>query len=66
MVAVLDVAREGFGIWASLNYPKHEEDQMRCLDTLAAWHVREANRGKNKDRRADLFAEVGVRQSVDV
>ncbi|XP_018496756.1 LOW QUALITY PROTEIN: RNA polymerase-associated protein CTR9 homolog [Galendromus occidentalis] len=57
MVALLDCARQGFNTWASLDYPEHEQDQMRCLDTLAAWYVREAKREKNKDLKTEIFTK---------
>ena len=58
MVALLDCARQGFSQWASLDYPEHEQDQMRCLDTLAAWYVRKANLEKNKDLKTEMFTKV--------
>ncbi|XP_018496723.2 RNA polymerase-associated protein CTR9 homolog [Galendromus occidentalis] len=57
MVALLDCARQGFNTWASLDYPEHEQDQMRCLDTLAAWYVRKANLEKNKDLKTEMFTK---------
>ena len=42
---------------ASLNYRDFQKDQMRALDTLAAYYVRQANSEKNKDRKKELFTK---------
>ncbi len=52
-VAILDRSRTE----ANLDYPKSEEDQMRQLDTLAAYYVQQANREKKSDRKRELFTK---------
>lgn len=42
---------------ASLNYRDFQKDQMRALDVLAAYYVRQANSEKNKDRKRELFTK---------
>ncbi len=51
-VQILEASRGGE---ANLDYNKSEEDQMRQLDTLAAYYAQEANREKKSDRRRELF-----------
>lgn len=58
MVAILEAARKGLGSYASLDYKEHEHDQMRCLDTLAAWYVRQANKARDKDVKTEMFTQV--------
>lgn len=58
MVALLEAARTGLGTYASLDYKEHEHDEMRCLDTLAAWYVRQANKEKNKELKTEMFTQV--------
>jgi RNA polymerase-associated protein CTR9 len=45
---------------ASLSYQDYEKDQMRALDTLAAYYVTKANQEKNKDKKRELFAQATV------
>lgn len=40
---------------ASLDYSNFEKDQMKSLDTLAAYYVQQAHKEKNKDRKRELF-----------
>lgn len=42
---------------ANVKYRDYEKDQMRACDMLAAYHVQEANREKNKDKKKDLFSK---------
>ncbi len=42
---------------ANLNYANFEKDQMRALDTLAAYYVQQAHREKDKDARKELFTQ---------
>lgn len=42
---------------ARLDYRDFEQDQMTCLDTLAAYYVHKASREKNKDRKHELFTK---------
>lgn len=42
---------------ANLNYKDSEKDQMKALDTLAAYYVQQANQEKNKDKKRDLFTK---------
>ena len=42
---------------ASLEYADYERDQMRALDTLAAYYVAKANKEKNGDNKKDLYTE---------
>ncbi|RWS11596.1 RNA polymerase-associated protein CTR9-like protein [Dinothrombium tinctorium] len=39
----------------TLNYADFEKDQMRALDTLAAYYVRLANKEKNRDKKREYF-----------
>ncbi|RWS18317.1 hypothetical protein B4U80_05177, partial [Leptotrombidium deliense] len=39
----------------TLNYHEFERDQMRALDTLAAYYVRLANKEKNRDKKREYF-----------
>lgn len=48
---------EGSRTDATLDYPNCEKDQMRSLDTLAAYYVQQAHREKNKDRKRELFTK---------
>ncbi len=42
---------------ANYGYQNSERDQMRALDTLAAYYVQQAHKEKNKDRKRDLFTQ---------
>ncbi|KAM7285986.1 RNA polymerase-associated protein CTR9 homolog [Ixodes scapularis] len=42
---------------ARLDYGDFEQDQMTCLDTLAAYYVHKASREKSKDRKHELFTK---------
>ncbi|KAH7966563.1 hypothetical protein HPB49_017742 [Dermacentor silvarum] len=42
---------------ARLDYRDFEQDQMTCLDTLAAYYVQKASKEKNKDRKHELFTK---------
>lgn len=42
---------------ASLDYLNCERDQMRSLDTLAAFYVQRAHKEKNKDKKRELFTK---------
>lgn len=53
-VKVLDTARTD----ANVSYKDCEKDQMRALDTLAAYYVQLANQEKNKDKKKELFQKV--------
>uniref|UniRef100_A0A2P2I017 RNA polymerase-associated protein CTR9 homolog n=1 Tax=Hirondellea gigas TaxID=1518452 RepID=A0A2P2I017_9CRUS len=50
-VQILDVSRTA----ASINYGDFERDQMRCIDSLAAYYVQCANKEKDKDLKKELF-----------
>ena len=52
-VKILEASRTD----ASLDYANFEKDQMRSLDTLAAFYVQQAHREKNKDRKRELFTK---------
>ncbi|XP_076114425.1 RNA polymerase-associated protein CTR9 homolog [Mytilus galloprovincialis] len=52
-VKILDASRTDAG----LDYPNFEKDQMRALDTLAAYYVQKAHKEKNKDKKRDLFTQ---------
>ena len=45
---------------ASLDYDDYEKDQMRALDTLAAYYVTKGNKEKNKDRKRELYSQATV------
>ena len=42
---------------ANINYEKADEDQMKCLDTLAAYYVQEANKEKKSEKKRELFTK---------
>ncbi|KAI1309430.1 RNA polymerase-associated protein CTR9 -like protein [Halotydeus destructor] len=42
---------------SSSNYPDFERDQMRALDTLAAFYVKVANKEKNRDKKKEFFSK---------
>lgn len=42
---------------ANFNYKDSEKDQMKALDTLAAYYVQQANQEKNKDKKRELFTK---------
>lgn len=48
---------EASRIDANIDYRDYEKDQMRALDMLAAYYVKEANREKNKDKKRELFTK---------
>ncbi|BFZ05310.1 hypothetical protein BsWGS_08349 [Bradybaena similaris] len=50
-VKILEASRTD----ASLDYSNFEKDQMKSLDTLAAYYVQQAHKEKNKDRKRELF-----------
>merc|ERR1719210_2118173 len=50
---LLEVARTE----ANVNYEKADEDQMKCLDTLAAYYVQEANKEKKSEKKRELFTK---------
>ncbi|CAL1547876.1 unnamed protein product [Lymnaea stagnalis] len=50
-VKILEASRTD----SSLDYANFEKDQMRSLDTLAAYYVQQAHKEKNKDRKRELF-----------
>ncbi|KAK3762672.1 hypothetical protein RRG08_059019 [Elysia crispata] len=52
-VKILEASRTD----ASLDYANFEKDQMRSLDTLAAFYVQQAHKEKNKDRKRELFTK---------
>lgn len=52
-VKILDASRTDAG----LDYTNFEKDQMRALDTLAAYYVQKAHKEKNKDKKRDLFTQ---------
>ncbi|KAL4224746.1 protein required for normal CLN1 and CLN2 G1 cyclin expression [Mactra antiquata] len=52
-VKILDASQTDAG----LDYPHSEKDQMKALDTLAAYYVQKAHREKNKDRKRELFTQ---------
>ncbi|XP_067654573.1 RNA polymerase-associated protein CTR9 homolog isoform X2 [Haliotis asinina] len=52
-VKILEASRTD----ASLDYHNFERDQMRALDTLAAYYVQMAHREKNKDDKRELFTK---------
>lgn len=43
---------------ADLDYAKSDEDQMKQLDTLAAYYVLQANREKKNDKKREFFQKV--------
>lgn len=52
-VKILEASRTD----ANYNYANFEKDQMRALDTLAAYYVKKAHAEKNKDRKRELFTQ---------
>lgn len=42
---------------ANYSYGDYEKDQMKALDTLAAYYVQRAHAEKNKDRKRELFTQ---------
>lgn len=42
---------------ANYNYGDYEKDQMKALDTLAAYYVQRAHAEKNKERKRELFTQ---------
>ncbi|VDP07315.1 unnamed protein product [Soboliphyme baturini] len=48
---------EASGTDANIEYPDSDKDQMRALDTLAAYYVKEAHRRTEKDRKRELFTK---------
>ena len=52
-VKILDASHTAAG----LDYPNFERDQMRALDTLAAYYVQKGHREKNKDKKKELFTQ---------
>lgn len=52
-VKILEASRTD----ANLDYESFEKDQMRALDTLAAYYVTQAHREKNKDQKRELFTQ---------
>lgn len=49
---------------ADMSYTDNEKDQMMALDTLAAYHVQQARREKNKERKKDHFAQVNYYSTI--
>ncbi|XP_046910876.1 RNA polymerase-associated protein Ctr9 [Dermatophagoides farinae] len=45
---------------ASLSYKDYERDQMKALDTLAAYYVAKGNKEKNRDRKRELYTKATV------
>ncbi|XP_076339000.1 RNA polymerase-associated protein Ctr9 [Tachypleus tridentatus] len=52
-IKLLDISRSD----ANLDYRDFEHDQMKALDTLAAFYVQQANKEKNKDKKRELFTK---------
>ena len=50
-VKILEASR----LEANYEYDNFEKDQMRALDTLAAYYVTQAHKEKNKDQKRELF-----------
>ncbi|KAA0198349.1 hypothetical protein HAZT_HAZT001297 [Hyalella azteca] len=50
-VQILEASRTS----ASISYPDYERDQMRCIDSLAAYYVQCANKEKDKTAKKELF-----------
>uniref|UniRef100_A0A914UXQ8 Uncharacterized protein n=1 Tax=Plectus sambesii TaxID=2011161 RepID=A0A914UXQ8_9BILA len=48
---------EASGSEASLDYTDYERDQMRALDTLAAYYVLEAHKERNKEKKRERFTK---------
>ncbi|UXI19272.1 hypothetical protein NH340_JMT05215 [Sarcoptes scabiei] len=45
---------------ASLNYKDYERDQMKALDTLAAYYVAKGNKEKTRERKRELYTKATV------
>jgi len=54
-VKILEISRSSGA--ANVAYEGADEDQMRQLDTLAAFYVQEAVREKKSDRKRELFSQ---------
>ncbi|XP_052225618.1 RNA polymerase-associated protein CTR9 homolog [Dreissena polymorpha] len=52
-VKILEASRTDAGF----DYPNSDKDQMKALDTLAAYYVQKAHREKNKDQKRELFTQ---------
>jgi len=52
-VKILEASRTD----AFIKYDGAEKDQMRSLDTLAAYYVKRAHAEKNKDKKRELFTQ---------
>lgn len=52
-VTILESSRDE----ANCSYRGQEKDQMKALDTLAAYYVQRAHAEKNKDRKRELFTQ---------
>lgn len=52
-VKILEASRTD----ANLNYQNFERDQMRALDTLAAYYVQQAHKESNKEKKRDIFTQ---------
>lgn len=52
-VKILDCSRTE----ANISYRDFERDQMRCLDTLAAYYVQQANKEKDREKKRELFTK---------
>lgn len=52
-VAILEASKTD----ANLDYERHEDDQMRQLDTLAAYYVSQAKKEKKSDKKRELFTK---------
>ncbi|KAL5007726.1 hypothetical protein ScPMuIL_016532 [Solemya velum] len=59
-VKILEASRTDAG----LDYPNSEKDQMRALDTLAAYYVQCAHREKNKDKKRELFTQATLQYTT--
>ena len=56
----LEKAISLFRTEANIDYPKADEDQMKQLDTLAAYYVKMANKEKKHERKRDLYTKVRI------
>ncbi|KAK3600789.1 hypothetical protein CHS0354_009223 [Potamilus streckersoni] len=52
-VKILDASQTDAGV----DYKSVDKDQMRALDTLAAYYVQKAHKEKNKDKKRELFTQ---------
>lgn len=52
-VKILEASRTD----SNIQYDNFEHDQMRALDTLAAYYVQQAHKEKNKERKKELFTQ---------